>query len=112
MAARHGDGMATQDRKTAPVNLYVYRCPACPPLIPEVALSVDVVPTCMGHGTPTPMTRVDDALSLVMPIAPGPELGPMKVETLRAAGILLPETQHALEWLYRHRESNGMAGAF
>lgn len=94
------------------MNLYVYKCPACPVLVPRVALSVDAVPVCMGHGTPTPMARVEDTTSLVMPISPGPELGPMKIETLRAAGILLPETQHALEWLYRHRDKNGMAGAF
>jgi hypothetical protein len=53
----------------------------------------------------------DDAQAL-LPISGAPSIGPLKVDTLKSAGILVPETQHALEWLYRHRATNGMAGAF
>lgn len=58
------------------------------------------------------MVRVPDSDSVLLPIDGAPALGPMKVTTLKAAGILVPETQHALEWLFRHRATNGMAGAF
>jgi hypothetical protein len=37
---------------------------------------------------------------------------PANVEHLKAAGFLMPETQHALDWLWRHRATNGMASAF
>lgn len=82
---------------------------------PRVALAAPgVVPTCMGHGRPVPMMQVADHDRLPMPVAPGQraELIPARVEHLHAAGYLTPETQHALDWLWRNRESNGFAPAF
>lgn len=51
---------------------------------------------------------------LLLPLDPPKTgtIGPAKVETLRAVGILMPETQHALDWLWRHKATNGMASAF
>jgi hypothetical protein len=42
----------------------------------------------------------------------GAALVPAKVAHLHKAGILLPETQDALDWLWRNRATNGYAEAF
>jgi hypothetical protein len=91
------------------VTLYVYRCPECPA---TVSLSVEAAVTCsLCNGAP--MRRLPDTASALLPLdGSPPSLVPLKVEHLHKAGHLLPETQDALEWLYRHRERNGMAGAF
>jgi hypothetical protein len=107
------------------VTLHVYTCPQCPG---TVSLSIlGVVPWCQGAahgGRPVVMLVVPDQAKALLPIDPeagtlarlggygGAELAPLKVEHLKAAGILLPETQDALEWLYRRRKENGMAQAF
>jgi hypothetical protein len=56
------------------------------------------------------MGKLKDDEQALLPI--GPSLGPFTVDTLKAAGILTPATQDALEWMYRHRDRNGMAAAF
>lgn len=107
------------------MSLYVYRCPRCPHTASMVALrDTQAIPLCQGTGHMVPservtteMVRVPDWDSVLLPMDSMPEgvavsLGPMNVDTLKAAGILMPATQHALEWLYRHRATNGMAGAF
>lgn len=58
------------------------------------------------------MQRMPDTAKAFLAMDGAYSIGPMKVETLHKAGILMPETQHALEWMYRHRATNGMAGAF
>jgi hypothetical protein len=59
------------------------------------------------------MMALPDTASVLLPLdATQASLVPLKVEALRAGGILHPATQDALEWLYRHRDRNGMAGAF
>jgi hypothetical protein len=94
-------------------QLLVYRCPKCPPTASTVALrATPAIPLCTAHEGLTEMVRVPDTDKVLLPLDGAPTLGPMKVETLKAAGILVPETQDALEWLFRHRKTNGMAGAF
>jgi hypothetical protein len=94
--------------------VYVYRCPKCPIGQPSVAMAVREVPCCLAHASPEPMALVADHEAITLPLEPNIRalLGPLKVDTLKSAGILMPATQHALEWLYRHRATNGMAGAF
>lgn len=97
--------------------LIVYRCPACPLTAATVALrDSPAVPLCQGeaHGRRVvEMTRVDGSEAVLVPMENvTASLVPAKVGSLHKAGILLPETQHALDWLYRHRETNGMADAF
>jgi hypothetical protein len=60
------------------------------------------------------MTLLPDNAQALLPLSPAGNAGlvPLKVEHLKAAGIHLPETQHALEWLYRHRARNGYAEVF
>jgi len=93
------------------MNLYVYRCPHCGPGY-GVALRADhEYPECAMHRAR--MVRCAEDQPAVLPLdGPPASLAPLKVGHLKAAGILLPETQDALEWLYRHRGRNGMAGAF
>lgn len=95
------------------MTLYVYRCPRCHTTV-RLVVAITPVPT---HGDCGAMELVPDSGSAILPLEPpGPatltSVGPLRVSTLKAAGILLPETQDALEWLYRHRARNGMAGAF
>lgn len=90
------------------MTLYVYRCPDCHS---SVSLAVQAVPTC-GQCS-TSMERMADTAQAILPIDPAAAaLVPAKVEHLHKAGILLPETQHALDWLWRHKDTNGMASAF
>jgi hypothetical protein len=96
------------------LTLHVYACPRCPS---KVSLSIlGVSPCCLGsaHGCqPVVMQVVPDHAKVLLPMdQERPELAPLKVEHLKAAGILLPETQDALVWLYRNRKTNGMAEAF
>ncbi len=97
------------------MNLYVYRCPECPTKV-ELRARVTMLQCVSGPHEPRPMQLVpdtDQALVPMDPPAPIPGmLTPLKVEHLRHVGILMPATQHALEWMYRHRATNGMAGAF
>lgn len=93
----------------SPVTLYVYRCPGCDGPGVRLAVAIVPVPACTDHGS---MELLTDSAMAVLPLETAPSIGPLKVETLHAAGITVPETQHALEWLYRHRATNGMAGAF
>lgn len=103
------------------VILYVYQCGQCGDITPTVVLAQvpglrgeGAIPMCRHAGGDFPMTRVADTAKVVLPFD-GPEgfaIAPMKVGNLHRAGILIPETQNALEWLYRHRQSNGMAEAF
>lgn len=64
------------------------------------------------------MERVPDTAKVCLPLDQEPAhlvtpgMVPLKVKHLHEAGFLLPETQHALEWLYRHRATNGMGRAF
>lgn len=99
------------------VTLYVYRCPRCHGTV-RLAVAITPVPL---HGECGPMVLETGEARVLLPMDPERtnagrvqtgEVAPLKVEALRAAGILLPETQHALEWLYRHRATNGMAEAF
>jgi len=103
------------------VSLYVYRCPECPTWAPRVSLCEGAHHThhqpmrCMAHPSPVAMVLVEDSASVLLPMDPrdtAPSLVPLKVEHLHRAGILLPETQDALEWLYRHRARNGYAEVF
>lgn len=96
--------------------MYVYRCPRCPAKVSlvESIRSGVVCESC--HYTMAMLPS--DAAPMVLPLdqVPAhlvtPGMVPLHVKHLHAAGYLLPETQDALEWLYRHRERNGMAGAF
>lgn len=98
------------------MNLYVYRCPDCPGTVALREGMRDVI--CWAHGgREVRMACLPNTTQALLPMDAMHEgvavrLGPMNVDTLKAAGILLPATQHALEWLYRHRATNGMAGAF
>ena len=105
------------------MNLHVYRCPVCPAWAPRIALQRSLLgpdsglaPRCMAHAVPMPMVPVADHDTAMLPLEPTAQrpldFVPLKVEHLKAAGIHLPETQDALLWLYRHRETNGMADAF
>jgi hypothetical protein len=58
------------------------------------------------------MELLPDTAQAILPIDPPASLVPAKVAHLHAAGILIPETQDALDWLWRHRATNGMAEAF
>lgn len=103
------------------MTLYVYRCPQCPT---QVSLAVahsfgragGAVPQCLGapraHPSPVWMELAQDTDRAILPLDPPASIGPAKVSTLGAAGILYPATQDALDWLWRHRATNGMAGAF
>jgi hypothetical protein len=101
------------------LTLYIYRCPKCPAQVrlhngPGGALDCMAEHAAWGHPGPFRMSLVPDCDSALLPLDTRgqPQLAPLKVEHLKAAGILLPETQDALEWLWRHRATNGMAGAF
>lgn len=93
--------------------MYVFRCPKCPSHVRLQAVP-HAMAECLGvpPHPPLAMELLPDFSSALLPIDPPAGLAPLKVEHLKANGILLPETQHALEWLYRHRETNGMAEAF
>lgn len=104
------------------MSFYVYRCPLCPAVV-ALAASLTGVPRCHTHGPnglplgghPATMELVLDQLVLLpIDMAPGrpDSIVPAKVAALHEAGLLTPETQHALDWLWRHRATNGMAGAF
>lgn len=106
------------------MTLYVYQCRVCGDITPTVVLvDTPTVPGCMHHRdgktSSVPMERVTDR-AILMAIeppmaAPAPSgygLVPLKVSHLKAAGMLIPETQHALDWLWRHRATNGFAEAF
>lgn len=88
--------------------MYAFRCPGCPS---RVSLRVDATPICdICH---EPMAKLADDQRAVLPMdKPAASLVPAKVEYLRDAGILLPETQHALDWLWRNRTTNGYDEAF
>lgn len=99
------------------MSLYVYRCPRCPthvslqenPLGPRSGAT----PHCLSHGGEyVAMLPMADDTRAVLPFDRQSQLAPMRVDSLKEAGILTPETQHALEWMYRHRARNGMAEAF
>lgn len=111
--------------------MYVYRCPECPA---RVALAMyewpqdrEPIVACQAHAPrAVNMVRMPDTAKALLRLdglsdmrraaveagVARAGLAPLKVEHLKANGILLPETQDALEWLYRHRERNGMAEAF
>lgn len=96
--------------------MYVYRCPECPTV---VRLSEEPVAAPwhdhIGRNEQIQMVRVQDTAKVLLPLDAEPGkiyMIPMDVEKLHGAGFLLPETQNALEWMYRHRERNGMAAAF
>lgn len=95
------------------LSLYVYRCPDCPA---SVQLSDTGAPYCLGPGHKALMVRVPDTekmlLSLDAPRSQPAHLIPAKVEALHAAGILLPETQASLDWMWHRRKENGLAEAF
>lgn len=96
--------------------MYVYRCPVCPAAVSVQLFDRDHerVPYCLGPGHKALMERMPDTAQALLPMDPPATgtIGPAKVETLRAVGILMPETQHALDWLWRHKATNGMASAF
>lgn len=85
-------------------------CPACKGKV-SITEAVEAV-RCYAHHQPQSMELLPDYVEALLPMDPAAQLAPLKVEHLKSAGILLPETQHALEWLYRHRDTNGMAKAF
>jgi hypothetical protein len=92
--------------------MHVYKCPRC---VAKVALyqGAEHGPECLAHGADVvPMRHMEDAERAILPLDQAPSIAPMRVDSLKAAGILMPETKDALEWLYRHRATNGMAEAF
>jgi hypothetical protein len=91
--------------------VHVYRCPNCQTQV-KLTQALLPVPVCLAHA-PCDMRLLPDTARALLPLdASTPALAPFKVKHLRAAGLLLPETQDALEWLYRNRKDNGMAEAF
>jgi hypothetical protein len=98
------------------VTLYVYVCPHCPPGQGVALRDSEARPECVVHKARMITHPEDRPAFLPLDQAPAhlvtPGMVPLKVEHLHRAGFLLPETQDALEWLYRHRATNGMAGAF
>lgn len=97
--------------------MYVYRCGRCPALVSLANTAAH--PSC--ERCLYVMDRVRDTETAVLALDPPARLpldnmaqvlAPATVGSLKAAGILLPATQHALDWLWRHRATNGMAGAF
>lgn len=98
--------------------MYVYRCPECHGRGIALAETTEHPPRCLDHPQPLPMMPMQDTDKALLPLDKEPAhlvtpgMVPLKVKHLEAAGILQPATQDALEWLYRHRERNGMAGAF
>jgi len=102
------------------MSLYVYRCPVCPASVGVQLYDRDHErpPYCLGSGHRALMERVPDTARALLPLDQEPAhlvtpgMVPAKVEHLHKAGILLPETQHALDWLWRNRATNGMAEAF
>jgi hypothetical protein len=97
--------------------VYVYRCDQCGDITPTVVLYAHHTghpPSCRHAKGDFPMQRVADGEAIPMPLEANDRatLVPFKVQHLHKAGILLPETQHALDWMFRHRATNGMAEAF
>lgn len=102
--------------------MYVYRCPRNPSHAVVVRDKLTPAPGCLQHLTaedePVTMALMEELGKVLLPLDQEPAhlvtpgMVPLKVKHLKDAGILLPETQHALEWLYRHRATNGMAPAF
>jgi len=110
--------------------MYVYQCDVCGDITPTVVLrNTTEVPLCMHSRDGrkpegVPMRRVEDnSRERVLLPLDGPTVArasggqdamlvPAKVDKLHAAGFLLPETQHALDWMWRHKATNGMASAF
>lgn len=87
--------------------MYAFRCPGCPS---RVSLRVDATPICdICH---EPMAKLDDTAKAPLSIDSGAGIIPAKVAHLHRAGFLLPETQHALDWLWRNKDTNGYAEAF
>jgi hypothetical protein len=107
------------------LTLYVFRCPKCPAQV-RLHNTPHAMMDCLGvpPHAPLAMDLLTDADAALLPLDAEPcmpsgarmsiqaGIAPLKVEHLHKAGMLHPETQDALEWMYRHRETNGMAGAF
>lgn len=102
------------------MTLYVYRCDQCGDITPTIVIRGlhDHIPMCRHHGGDFPMERVRDSAKVLLPLDQEPAhlvtpgMVPLKVKHLHAAGFLIPETQHALEWMHKNRHTNGMAEAF
>ncbi len=101
--------------------MYVFRCPQCPARVSLGGHMGYHVPTsCLAHTEPVPMERIPESsrervflpLDSDKPDGPLMQVGPATVATLKSVGILMPETQHALDWLWRNKDTNGMASAF